>query len=193
MATEKKSKGGRKCWCKDTGYRGQAHPVHGRARRLKGVEALIADLDSLRDDENDDPLGQLLGRAITALRAADRTRRALEALVDAHDEKPSMLTSVEWDEARAALGAGRSTPDKMVVLTMETETKSWMAVGRTEAEARAALAAKWDREVIPRGGLSWAETPHGSSKDVFDFYGGWTQYVRPGRAYLDHEDERESS
>ncbi len=69
------------------------------------MKALIAELLSLRDGKNDS-LGRLLLRAANALRNCCRVRSALEALVDAHDETPSMLTAEEWNEARAALGRG---------------------------------------------------------------------------------------
>lgn len=69
------------------------------------MNGLIEDLLSLRDGKNDE-LGRLLLRATNVLRAAGRVRRALSALVDAHDQVPSMLTSEEWTEARAALGRG---------------------------------------------------------------------------------------
>lgn len=34
-------------------------------------------------------------------------RGALRALVEAHDQEPSMLTEAEWERARAALRSGR--------------------------------------------------------------------------------------
>ena len=66
-------------------------------------EPLVEELLSLRDGKDDD-LGRLLLRAAKALRGTGHVRRALEALADAHDQKPSMLTAQKWDEARAALG-----------------------------------------------------------------------------------------
>jgi hypothetical protein len=66
---------------------------------------LIAELLDLRDGKKDS-LGRLLLRAANALGGCGRIRRALEALVEAHDQVPSMLTAEEWKNARAALGRG---------------------------------------------------------------------------------------
>lgn len=187
------SKTVRKCYCGDTGAKGAPHAPHGRARKLKGVEALLDDLESLRDG-TDEGIGMLLRRAKEEILRGQRVRAALESLVAAHDQTPPMLTEEEWTEARAALAAaGPGSPaTPIIVITMESESKDWIAVGRTEAEARAALAKKWDEEVPPAGGETWKQIKSSDKGDAADYYGACVMHVLPGRAYVDGFDERDS-
>lgn len=182
----------RKCYCAETGDRGAPHAPHGRARTLKGVAALLDDLESLRDG-TDEGIGMLLRRAKEQIERDQFTqkvlRTALDNLLAAHDAQPSMLTAAEWDQARAALGAGRSTQEELVVLTMESDSRTWLAVGRTLDEAKQALAKKWDSEAVPRGSSKWKDIKSGDDGDAFAYYGGWTWRVRLGRAYVDGFDE----
>jgi hypothetical protein len=82
-------------------------------------------------------------------------------------------------------------PAALVVITMHAQGKDWLAVGRTEEEVHAALAKKWNEEVPPRGGLTWAKFKADREENPDDYYGATVQHVVPGRAYVDGFDERD--
>jgi hypothetical protein len=153
MARTKKEPSPRsQCWCKEMEF--YPHPKHPTPRKRKPTEfdALIGDLESLRDGRSDE-LGRLLGRAIAALRR-------------------------------------KQEQGPLIVVTMESESKSWLAVGRTEEEARAGLRKRWDEIVVPLGGETWDRSNRGGAGDAGDYYGLRVQHVVLGKGYCDGEDEK---
>jgi hypothetical protein len=191
MAKTKKEPSPRsQCWCKEKDS--YPHPKHPTPRKLKrtAFDSIIGDLESLRDGENDG-LGKVLGSAIAALRRADRIQAALADLIAAHDEVPSMLTAAEWDAARKVLEkSGTASPKALVVASMDSESKEWIAVGRTEEEARAGLVKRWNEIVPALGGETWDKANGGHGGDAGDYYGVRIQHVVLGKGYCDSEDEK---
>ena len=150
--TKKEPAPSSQCWCKEKdSYPHPKHPTP-RKRKTTDFDALIADLDSLRDGKKDE-LGKLLGRAVAALREKQ--------------ESPPLI-----------------------VVTMESESKSWLAVGRTEEEATAALEKCWNQIVPPLGGETWDKSNGGGGGDAGDYYGLRVQHVVLGKGYCDGEDEK---
>lgn len=78
--------------------------------------------------------------------------------------------------------------DLIVVARMESESKSWLAVGRTEEEAKEALKQAWNKDVVAAGGQSWDK--FGECNDPWEWYSGFFQHVKLGHGYVDGWDER---
>jgi hypothetical protein len=77
--------------------------------------------------------------------------------------------------------------DVIWVAQMDTESYTWIALGRTAEEAGKALADRWNRYAKNNSLPSWAKGWEGSS--VGDFYGMWLRPLKIGSGYMEDESE----
>lgn len=84
------------------------------------------------------------------------------------------------------------TPKPSVwVAEMESESFSWIAVGKTPEEAAAALGRRWDKHVLQMDGAipKWSEGFNGTP--VWEYYAMWVRELQIGKGYRDSEGEDE--
>jgi hypothetical protein len=72
------------------------------------------------------------------------------------------------------------------VAQMETQSYTWIALGRFPEEAEKALADRWNRHAKKEGLPSWTEGWDGST--VGNSYGMWMRQLKIGNGYMEDEE-----
>ena len=77
----------------------------------------------------------------------------------------------------------------MVVITMESESCSWVALGNTEEEAREALRERWNKRQrhLKQNGTINQEWIVGNVSKLEEEYGFKTYNIEPGQCLMDWE------
>jgi len=90
-----------------------------------------------------------------------------------------------WNRVRALslrMESEKKKPEKIWLLTMESEHFTWLSTGRTKTEAKNAFIKRWD-ESHP-GTLS-KDFKARFGENILDYYGAWIRLVKIGAGYCD--------